>query len=70
VPGGGPGREQGEVQVGAGTQGDVTTGSSGTKPKKADAADRGKNDKPDAGAARAKQAPAAGARADGKGASR
>lgn len=33
VPGGGSGQEQGEVQVGAGTQGDVTTGSSGTKAK-------------------------------------
>lgn len=33
APSGGPGREAGgEVQVGAGTQGDVTTGSSGRKP--------------------------------------
>ena len=32
APSGGPGREAGgEVQVGAGTQGDVTTGSSGRK---------------------------------------
>jgi hypothetical protein len=34
TPSGGPGMEQGEVQVGAGTQGDVTTGSSGTKADK------------------------------------
>lgn len=34
TPSGGPGREQGEVQVGAGTQGDVTTGSSGPQKKK------------------------------------
>lgn len=35
-----PGQEQGgEVQVGAGTQGDVTTGSSGTKPKSAPSGD-------------------------------
>lgn len=33
VPGGGSDEEQGEVQVGAGTQGDVTTGSSGAKAK-------------------------------------
>lgn len=49
VPGGGSGREQGEVQVGAGTQGDVTTGSSGTKAKPTDGAAAKKDAGKDAG---------------------
>jgi hypothetical protein len=45
VPGGGSGQDQGEVQVGAGTQGDVTTGSSGTKARAGSgAADTAKKD--------------------------
>jgi hypothetical protein len=78
TPSGGPGMEQGEVQVGAGTQGDVTTGSSGTQPdkagsgaKKSDAGSKKANDgadKPNAGAARKSAAPGAGpaARKDAK----
>lgn len=53
VPSGGPGGEQGEVQVGAGTQGDVTTGSSGTKARPGAGKDGGKKDKPAASKANA-----------------